>query len=160
MSKYVLLFVVVLNHSESAFAIDKPLARKSLVKNAKTSEKKSSVAPTKKIPAWKIQKEKLEREFELSKPYIGKYARGSAQEYFEFVFTSKNKLKGYIVGTGEFNYRYALTDLLYHDDGSIEFKIKGKPCRARRIDESLAVLHHDGQKRYYPRLTDDTFAQN
>lgn len=127
----------------------------SLRKLASVQVKTAAVKKTK-VKSWaEKQKEKEEAKLDMLKKYVGKFSRGSRDEYFEFYLspTVKFTLRGRYVGTGaKFNYSYDITRIDPADE-AIRFKVKGKPYRGRRIDESLEVIYPNGKKRYCPKLT-------
>ncbi|MDW8464716.1 MAG: hypothetical protein RML35_00545 [Chloroherpetonaceae bacterium] len=67
-------------------------------------------------------------------------------------FSKKGVLKGVARGEGDYNYRFALTDLEVLSSDELRFKLKGKPCTARLIDDALIVTYHTGIKKYHPRV--------
>ncbi len=103
---------------------------------------------------WRTHKAQLERERKQAEPFIGTYKRGD-DEFIEFYISKESKyswFRGRFFGIGKYDYEFAVSDLAFNSDGSISFKVKGKPYKARRIDESLELTLPDGAKRYCPRL--------
>ncbi len=103
---------------------------------------------------WRAHKAQLERERKQAEPFIGTYKRGD-DEFIEFYISKESKytwFRGRFFGIGKYDYEFAVSDLAFNSDGSISFKVKGKPYKARRIDESLELTLPDGAKRYCPRL--------
>ncbi len=103
---------------------------------------------------WRAHKAQLERERKQAKPFIGTYKRGD-DEFIEFYISKESKytwFRGRFFGIGKYDYEFATSDLTFNSDGSISFKVKGKPYKARRIDESLELTLPDGSKRYCPRV--------
>jgi hypothetical protein len=103
---------------------------------------------------WRAHKTQLERERKQAEPFIGTYKRGD-DEFIEFYISKESKytwFRGRFFGIGKYDYEFAASDIEFNLDGTISFKIKGKPYRARRIDESLELILPDGTKRYCPRL--------
>ncbi len=103
---------------------------------------------------WRAHKTQLERERKQAEPFIGIYKRGN-DEFIEFYISKESKytwFRGRFLGIGKYDYEFAASDIEFNLDGTISFKIKGKPYRARRIDESLELTMPDGTKRYCPRL--------
>jgi hypothetical protein len=138
------LWIALAPENSEATALKEPIA-KSAASLAKTTT-------TAKIPKWKIEKMQLERQREQAMPFIGKYMRNADGEFFEFYFSKNGKLKGVAEGIGEYNYRFALTDIELLDGEQIRFKLKGKLYTARLIDDALVVTYHDGIKKYHPRV--------
>lgn len=103
---------------------------------------------------WRAHKAQLERERKQAEPFIGIYKRDD-DEFIEFYISRESKytwFRGRFFGIGKYDYEFATSDLVFHSDGSISFKVKGKPYKARRIDESLELTLPNGTKRYCPRL--------
>ncbi len=103
---------------------------------------------------WRAHKAQLERERKQAEPFIGTYKRGD-DEFIEFYISKESKytwFRGRFFGIGKYDYEFAISDLTFNSDGSIFFKVKGKPYKARRIDESLELTMPDGTKRYCPRV--------
>lgn len=103
---------------------------------------------------WRAHKAQLERERKQAAPFIGTYKRAE-DEFVEFYISKESKytwFRGRFFGIGKYEYEFAATDIEFNHDGTISFKIKGKPYRARRIDESLELTMPDGTKRYCPRV--------
>lgn len=103
---------------------------------------------------WRAHKAQLERERKQAEPFVGIYKRGD-DEFVEFFISKESKyawFRGRFFGVGKYDYEFAISDLEFNADGSISFKVKGKPYKARRIDESLELTFPDGAKRYCPRL--------
>ncbi|MFQ3607996.1 MAG: hypothetical protein SNJ55_05125 [Chloroherpetonaceae bacterium] len=103
---------------------------------------------------WRAHKAQLERERKQAEPFIGTYKRGD-DEFVEFYISKESKytwFRGRFFGIGKYDYEFAISDLVFNSDGSIFFKVKGKPYKARRIDESLELTLPDGAKRYCPRV--------
>jgi hypothetical protein len=138
------LWIALAPENSEATALKEPIA-KSAASLAKTTT-------TAKIPKWKIEKMHLERQREQAMPFIGKYMRNADGEFFEFYFSKNGKLKGVAEGIGEYNYRFALTDIELLDGEQIRFKLKGKPYTARLLDDALVVTYHNGVKKYHPRV--------
>jgi hypothetical protein len=138
------LWIALAPENSEATALKEPIA-KSAASLAKTTT-------TAKIPKWKIEKMQLERQREQAMPFIGKYMRNADGEFFEFYFSKNGKLKGVAEGIGEYNYRFALTDIELLDGEQIRFKLKGKPYTARLLDDALVVTYHNGVKKYHPRV--------
>ncbi|MCS6989147.1 MAG: hypothetical protein NZM06_06470 [Chloroherpetonaceae bacterium] len=105
---------------------------------------------------WRAHKARLERERKQAERFVGVYKRGE-DEFVEFFIAKEAKYDWFRIrffGVGKYDYEFAASDILFQDDGAIFFKIKGKPYKARRIDESLELTLPDGSKRYCPRLLD------
>ncbi len=103
---------------------------------------------------WRAHKAQLERERKQAEPFVGTYKRGN-DEFVEFFISKESKytwFRGRFFGIGKYDYEFAASDIAFNDDGTISFRVKGKPYRARRIDESLELTLPDGTKRYCPRL--------
>lgn len=103
---------------------------------------------------WRAHKAQLERERKQAEAFIGTYKRGD-DEFIEFYISKASKYTwfcGRFFGIGKYDYEFATSDLAFNSDGSISFKVKGKPYTARRIDESLELTFPDGSKRYCPRI--------
>jgi hypothetical protein len=110
---------------------------------------------------WRAHKAQLERERQQAEPFIGTYKRGD-DEFIEFYISKESKytwFRGRFYGIGKYDYEFAISDLAFNSDGSISFRVKGKPYKARRIDESLELTLPDSTKRYCPRLLNQS-AQN
>lgn len=147
MKTYTLILALWLSlapENSEATAVKEPIA-----KSHNSPIKKTAAAKT---YDWKAEKERRERERLQAEPFIGKYLRNPDGEYFEFYLSKNGKLKGVAQGTGEYNYRFALTDIELLDDEQLRFKLKGKSCAARRIDDALVVTYHDGVKKYHQRV--------
>ncbi len=103
---------------------------------------------------WRAHKAQLERERKQAELFVGTYKRGD-DEFIEFYISKESKytwFRGRFFGIGKYDYEFAASDIEFNLDGTISFKIKGKPYRARRIDESLELILPDGTKRYCPRV--------
>ncbi len=103
---------------------------------------------------WRAHKAQLERERKQAEVFIGAYKRDD-DEFIEFYISKESKytwFRGRFFGIGKYDYEFATSDLVFNSDGSISFKVKGKPYKARRIDESLELTLPDGTKRYCPRV--------
>lgn len=138
------LWIALAPENSEATALKEPIA-KSAASLAKTTT-------TAKIPKWKIEKMQLERQRKQAMPFVGRYMRNADGEFFEFYFSKNGKLKGVAEGIGEYNYRFALTDIELLDGEQIRFKLKGKPYTARLLDDALVVTYHNGVKKYHPRV--------
>jgi hypothetical protein len=123
-----------------------------VLKEPKSSTSFAKTASAAKIPKWKIEKMQLERQRKQAMPFVGRYMRNADGEFFEFYLSKQGKLKGVAQGIGEYNYRFALTDIELLDDEQIRFKLKGKPYTARLLDDALVVTYHNGIKKYHPRV--------
>lgn len=149
MNTYTLTFALWLvlapEHSE-ATAAKEPISKSSNVLIKKTAEAKA--------PNWKREKEQRELYRKQAEPFVGRYLRNAEGEYFEFYFSKNGLLKGVAQGTGEYNYRFALTDIEVLNDEQLRFKLKGKLCTARRLDDALVVTYYNGIKKYHPRTAD------
>ncbi|MFN3393540.1 MAG: hypothetical protein ACK41G_02490 [Candidatus Thermochlorobacter sp.] len=147
MSTYTLTFALWLvlapEHSEATVAKE-PISKSSNVLIKKTAEAKT--------PKWKIEKERLELYRKQAEPFVGRYMRNAEGEYFEFYFSKNGLLKGVAQGIGEYNYRFALTDIEVLEGDQLRFKLKGKPCTARRLDDALVVTYPNGIKKYHQRI--------
>lgn len=111
-------------------------------------------AASAKVPKWKLQKEARERYQKAAAPFVGKFIRNPEGEYFEFYFSKKGMLKGMACGVGEYDYRFALTDVEVLSPEELRFKLKGKLCTARLLDDALIVTYHTGIKKYHPRAVE------
>jgi hypothetical protein len=136
------LWIALAPENSEATALKEPKSPASLAKSTSTA----------KIPKWKIEKMQLERQREQAMPFIGKYMRNADGEFFEFYLSKHGKLKGMAQGIGEYNYRFALTDIELLNGEQIRFKLKGKLYTARLIDDALVVTYHNGVKKYHPRV--------
>ncbi len=111
---------------------------------------------------WRAHKLQLERERRQAEPFIGTYKRGD-DEFVEFYISKVSKyswFRGRFFGIGKYDYEFAISDLEFNADGSISFKVKGKPYKARRVDESLELTLPDGKKQYCPRLQSQSSQTN
>jgi hypothetical protein len=136
------LWIALAPENSEATALKEPKSPASLAKSTSTA----------KIPKWKIEKMQLERQREQAMPFVGKYMRNADGEFFEFYLSKHGKLKGMAQGIGEYNYRFALTDIELLNGEQIRFKLKGKLYTARLIDDALVVTYHNGVKKYHPRV--------
>ncbi len=123
-----------------------------VLKEPKSPTSLAKTISTAKIPKWKIEKMQLERYRQQAMPFVGKYMRNADGEFFEFYLSKQGKLKGVAQGIGEYNYRFALTDIELLDSEQIRFKLKGKLYTARLLDDALVITYHNGIKKYHPRV--------
>jgi hypothetical protein len=110
-----------------------------------------------KPPRWKVAKEKREREKKIAQAFIGTYKRGD-DEYLEFVFYGKKsdpKLKAKFIGKGKFDYTFESADLVFKNQNTVSFRIKGKLYVAERLDETVLLTLPHGTKRYCPKLSSE-----
>jgi hypothetical protein len=136
------LWIALAPENSEATALKEPKSPTSFAKTASAA----------KIPKWKIEKMQLERQRKQAMPFVGKYMRNADGEFFEFYLSKHGKLKGMAQGIGEYNYRFALTDIELLNGEQIRFKLKGKLYTARLIDDALVVTYHNGVKKYHPRV--------
>lgn len=140
---FALWLILAPEHSE-ATAAKEPISKSSNVLIKKTAEAKA--------PKWKIEKERRELYRKQAEPFVGRYMRNAEGEYLEFYFSKNGLLKGIAQGTGEYNYRFALTDIEVLNDEQLHFKLKGKLYTARRLDDALVVTYPNGVKKYHQRI--------
>lgn len=112
-----------------------------------------SAAAQEKKYDWRAHKAQLERERKQAESFVGIYKRAD-DEFVEFAIAKQAKYDWFRIrffGVGKYDYEFAASDIRFDGDGSIAFKIKGKPYKAKRIDESLELTLPNGSKRYCPR---------